>query len=163
MSTLPKEISAIELAKLFGITVPRISQLVSERVLPKAGRGRYPLALCVQAYIEYQKQITRNELNGGESLTAARKELTATKAELARLDLELKTGAVVPVAEVEQSLGMLVDAFRKRMLAMPSKFAQRIIATKSIVEVEGVLRDEVYHALEQIAESRFTSARDDAG
>jgi len=44
-------------AGLFGITERRIQQLAKDEIIPKAGRGRYPLTGTVQNYVRYLQTL----------------------------------------------------------------------------------------------------------
>lgn len=50
-------ISVVELAELFGLTERRIQQLVRENVIPRSGRGRYPMRESVRRYVAYLQAL----------------------------------------------------------------------------------------------------------
>ena len=54
------EVSAGFLSGLLGITDRRVQQLAAQGVLPKASRGRYPMAGCVRAYVQFLQNTKKD-------------------------------------------------------------------------------------------------------
>lgn len=99
---LPKNADAQTVGDLIGVSARRVQQLAREGVVPKAGRGKYPLAGCVQAYIAYwQRQAEEALSRGPANFKEARAKKVRAEAELKELELGLKRGDLVPVDVVE--------------------------------------------------------------
>ncbi len=126
------------------------------KVAPDAGtpkRPLYRLATVVKALMEREAKPDGRRGNGDVArLAAARTELAREQAETARLKNEATRGRLVPKDMVIRSGTIVFAAFRERCLAIPGKVAASC-EMRSRGEVEEIVRDEVYEALEVLSQS----------
>jgi phage terminase Nu1 subunit (DNA packaging protein) len=121
------ECTIAELASLLGLTVQRITRLQAEGVIKRIGRNRYNTAQAVQAYIRYRETTVRTELGDDGSLTSARVEWTETKARLAQLELQTRSGKLLSRDDVTNAWAAIVTTLRMRLLSVP---AQRLACSQ---------------------------------
>ena len=142
------------IARLLMIDERRVQQLAQEGVIPKAARGRYDLVQSVQGYIRYMQERARvSPQEGSGSYTEERTRHEAAKAALAELDLALRRGEVLPVADSEAAVIALASAVRTRILAIPSKVAPLAYAAESAHEAEAIVREHITEALQELADA----------
>lgn len=146
-------VSVDVLARLFGLTPRRIQQLTAEGVIPRSERGQYALVPCVQAYVGHlrstieqtQRETARLDTSdGGQRLKAA-------QASLAELDLALRTGRVVPVADVERDVGVVFDRLRAKLVALPGKWGPMLVGCRTIAEATARLEPAVHDAMADLS------------
>jgi phage terminase Nu1 subunit (DNA packaging protein) len=78
-------VSVTTLSKLLNLTPMRIQQLAQEGVIPKTGRGVYPLVPSVQGYVKYLQA----RVNGGGSVAGLATERTRlARAQSERLEAQ---------------------------------------------------------------------------
>lgn len=82
----------------------------------------------------------------------ARAERERTNAELARLELQQKSGKLVDVEVVRREVFQRARLLRDRILAVPSRVAAQLAAEKDAREVRRILDDELRKVLETIAD-----------
>ncbi|ESZ17511.1 hypothetical protein X735_12575 [Mesorhizobium sp. L2C085B000] len=80
MDFLTSTVTAAELGDVLNLTDRRIRQLAEEGVFERAGRGRYPLAGSVQAYIAAQETDESDELR--------REKIALMRAQRRRIELD---------------------------------------------------------------------------
>ena len=91
------------------------------------------------------------ETDGNLDLSQERAKLTKLQAEKATLELEQQRGNLIPMELViEGWQGLLANA-RAKLLALPPKVAAQVLGMESYVEVEHVIRDIIYEALDELA------------
>jgi phage terminase Nu1 subunit (DNA packaging protein) len=115
-------------------------------------RPLYRLATAVKALIAYEVKPDGRHGNGDSArLAAARTELAREQAETARLKNEATRGRLVPKDMVIRAGSIVFAAFRERCLAIPGKVAAPC-EMRLRGEVEAIVRDEVYEALEVLSQ-----------
>jgi phage terminase Nu1 subunit (DNA packaging protein) len=138
------------ICKLLDLTPRRVQQLSKEGVIPKAERGRYELVPAVQGYIRYLRDRAVNSDTGGDTYLADRSRLMRINADMAELDLQVKRGELMPVADVTSGLDRAFTVFRARTLAVPSKLSPQIVGVGNIHEIQSVLESEVTELLDEL-------------
>jgi phage terminase Nu1 subunit (DNA packaging protein) len=148
-----KQCTTAELAGLLGITVQRVTQLTAEHVFKRVGRNRYNTAECVQAYVRYREGLARAELGDGNSLTSARTEWVETRARLAQLELQTRSGELVSRADVTQAWSAIVSTLRMRLLSVPAHISAQCGAldTQTRGRVHDVATSQIHNALEELS------------
>lgn len=84
-----------QLAKLFGVDVRTVANLVTEG-MPKMARGRYSLAACVPWYIERERLAARAG-KGLNDLDLAKQRKTVAEARIAEIGLAKAEAQVIPM------------------------------------------------------------------
>jgi phage terminase Nu1 subunit (DNA packaging protein) len=127
---------------------------VLRSVPPDAGtpkRPLYRLATVVRALIEHASKPDGRRGNGDEArLAAERARLAREQADAVALKNAVARGEYVPLDLVMKGVEIVFTAFRERCLAIPGKVAA-MCEMRARGEVEGVVRDEIYEALEELS------------
>lgn len=155
-------------ATLFGVTPRRIQQLVAEKVLPRAERGRYDLAACVRAYIGHlQSQLDEARKVGtrpqaGEVLIENEKALRArVERELAEIRLEQARKSLVPAETVERDLDRMLGGLRARIVAIAARWADRMVGHQKARDAAPVLEELTRELLAALRRGHEASAEED--
>ena len=85
-------------------------------------------------------------------LTEQRARLAFHQANNERLKEEERTGQLIPADAVEQAWLDHVTAARAVLLALPTKLAPIVMSASTIREVEDFARDEIFRALDSLAD-----------
>lgn len=141
------------------LTPRRVTQLVHEGVVPRAGRGKYPLKDSVQAYCRYKDQLLLKKGSGGEM---AEEKLRTARLERRRKELEFEKleGNLITTEHHES---VLADAFRlvrSSIRNIPGALAPRIAGLDDPRDVERVLVPALDDALRAIVEAGKSFADD---
>lgn len=156
-------VKASVLAGLFDLSERRIRQLADAGVIPKAARGEYPLAQAIRGYVKFVGKDGRGPDDEASTFRRSRARLMNARAALAEIEQAEREGDLVPATQVEEGWIKIAAIIRARLLALPSKMAPRLAAMSSAALIEAALRDEVYSALTDIAETEVVVTSDDGG
>ncbi|MEL6301105.1 MAG: hypothetical protein AAFR07_05650 [Pseudomonadota bacterium] len=88
------------MAELFRMTPRRIQAMAEEGIIPKSGRGRYPLVASVQGYIAFLKERARTGAHKADEAIR----LKSAQADLQELKLAEIRGDLIPTDYVQQIL-----------------------------------------------------------
>ena len=96
-----------------------------------------------------------DERNTGESadLTKERALLAREQRKKATLERKKLEDELVPAELVEMTWSAMIGAMRARMLALPSRMAPVVAGMTNTFDIEAAIRDEVYVALDELADS----------
>jgi phage terminase Nu1 subunit (DNA packaging protein) len=116
---LQKQLSctAAHLAEMFGLSVPRVSQMIAEGIVVKVEIGKYDCIASVQNYLDKLRRKKPDKIQDPDTsgvpnidTSKARKEAAlAEKEELRLAEMKLE---VVPISEVEQREARIGAAVR---------------------------------------------------
>ena len=140
-------------AKLFRLTTRRIQQLAKDGIIPKSGRGKYPLLGVISGYVAYlQERALSGEVGPAEYQN---EKALKTKFEREKLEIEVQVlkGELVPKAQVDQAIGELISACKSRLLSIPTK-AAAVAVSMTEAEVAGLLTDQIYEALHELSRTQ---------
>jgi phage terminase Nu1 subunit (DNA packaging protein) len=146
-------VNAAELGRVLGISRASIANLATDRVLPRASRGMFGLAACVQAYIRHKLLQAGAADIGTKTLVAERSRLAKFKADAAEREGQIETGELVNVNDVDAAWQMVVRTINSRLLLIPTKVAPRVSTLTTAAEVQTLLQKELHAALAGIANS----------
>jgi phage terminase Nu1 subunit (DNA packaging protein) len=144
-------VNAATLGAVLGISRASIANLATDRVLPRASRGEFGLAACVQAYIRHKLLQAGAADVGTKTLVAERSRLAKFKADQAEREAQIETGELINVNDVDAAWQTVVRTIHSRLLVIPTKVAPRISSLTSAVEVQTLLQKELNAALAGIA------------
>jgi phage terminase Nu1 subunit (DNA packaging protein) len=144
-------VNAAELGHVLGISRASIANLATDRVLPRASRGMFGLAPCVQAYIRHRLLQAGAADVGTKTLVAERSRLAKFKADAAERESQVETGQLVNVNEVDIAWQTVVRTIHSRLLVIPTKVAPRVASLTTAVEVQTLLQKELNAALAGMA------------
>lgn len=142
------------IGNILGISARRVQQLAQEGVLPKAGRGRYQLVACVQAYIRYWQDRAvghgRGEGTNGDGILDRLREMKhrimSSEAALKEHELAKLRRESMPTADALQAIEQVFATVRGRLLNLPAK------VTPDLVDAGGDRR-RIRHVLATALES----------
>lgn len=135
------------MARLLNLTERRLQQLAKEGIVPKAGRGMYPLASTVRAYVSYlqQSEGAEGELDPDKLKPFMRK--AHYQAEKEKLSLAQERGELIPRIEVEMEFGRVAKIVTQALESLPDILERdagatppQIARTQSIIDV---VREEI--------------------
>lgn len=155
--TIETTVTAPELAVVLGVSGRRISQLVEDGIIQKAGRGKYNLADCVRQYVEFKSVPLPDE----EELAVIRRKADAdtrlkiAKAEMAELEAEEIKGNMHRSEDVAAMTEDLVYSMREALIALPGRLAVDAAAAKTPAEASDVIKREVYNLMRELAKHRY--------
>jgi phage terminase Nu1 subunit (DNA packaging protein) len=97
------------------------------------------------------KKWLDNRTGGDLDYTQERAKLTRLQAEKVTLELEQQRGNLLPLEMVIEGWQGQISNARARLLALPPKAAAQVAGMDSYVEVEHVIREIIYEALDELA------------
>lgn len=144
-------VSTQELSKVIGISTRHINRLDDEGVFKKIGRGQYRLCESVQTYIENYIRPKDDEKSGisynDEKALLTKAQREKAEIELAELREEIyRSDYIIPILQ-ELLLGV-----RNRLLAIPQRCAPQVMAADELIDVQEIVKREIYDALTELAE-----------
>ncbi len=140
-----------QIAHLLKLTPRMVNLHVREHGMPRISRGEYDLVQCVHWYIDYKDRLIKEARRGDESEQQARARLVKATADLRELELAHAREKLIDVNTVALMWERLVVAFKTRMLALPTKLPQRLIACKEIAQIKEALEQEICEALSELS------------
>jgi len=143
------DVTAETLAKLFELTERRVQQLASDGIIPRAGRGAYPLMDSVRGYLRYLKERAEGR-SAGNDLDAAKLARLELDVRLAQVELAKAEGEVIPVADHLEVLGRIVDGFRTKLVSLEGSWGPRVVGITSPAEGAAVVGAMVREAIEDL-------------
>lgn len=148
------EVNATTLATILGLTARRVQQLAQDGVITPVSKGKYLLAEAVQSYVEYrasEKPLSQAE---NDKLNA---DVVIKKAKATMLALEAKElqGKMHRSEDVAALTSDLIYTIRGSLIAFPGRLANEVIEAKTAAEAAKIIRDEVYLAMEGIANYKY--------
>jgi hypothetical protein len=142
------------------VDVEASEKLLDSRPISKRGRGtnRRPDAPIAPALAEVPREVL--EATPAKVLTSAANWTTAEanrRKEIAlaltrQLEYDLKSGAVVQIADVKATVEAEYGVVRDRILQAPAKLADRLLDCPDRHEIEKVIRDELFEVLTGLAD-----------
>ncbi len=143
-----------EIAKALGMTQQRVSQLVKNGVVIRDDTGA---VLLIDSLINYYKSNHgNNQLIDNLSFETERSLHEKAKREIAELHLAEMKNEMHFTADIELMVGGMVTVFKKKMLALPYKVAQKLVA-KSADDINEILTNEITSSLTEL--STFDAAK----
>ena len=153
-----------EIAAHLGLSVTRVSQLMTADILPKAPRGKHDLGACRTGYLEHLREVAagRGSKDGsGLDLVAERARLAAAQAEKCERENKIADGKFLEVATFHLMVTSAFRRVRSKLLALPSKMAPLMVGAKTPAEAHGILKTEIYAALNELAATRVAGISED--
>lgn len=138
-----------DLAEWLKLTQRRVIQLVDEDVIPKAGRGKYPLRACVTNYIVYLRKqaegtTSKSELTEEKLLTAR------VKRKRRELEYAEYEGRLIDIESHKAAMAEAFDFVRSNIRNLPGTLAPRLVGMDDARDIQRVLVAEVDEALRAI-------------
>lgn len=146
-----KTTDAATLAAAFGITARRVQQLAADGVLPKSGRGKYPLVEAVRAYVAHAL-AGQSATNEPDDLVEARRLLLVEQTRRERRQNDLAEGRMIPRADVEQAQVTALAAVIGLVESLPGRTAGQLAGMSHAAEIRMYLLGEVRQVRQLMAE-----------
>ena len=140
-----------------GITQEYVSKLKSQGILP-GGRGRQKMNLRDSrlAYINFLRTRARLSPKGTDtSISEEKTRLTKAQADKAEMEVEVITRGMIKAEEVRDGWIGFVSNVRAKLLNLPSKVAHQVVGLETYAEVEGLINEEIYEVLNELASSEI--------
>lgn len=148
-------------SRLFNITERRIQQLVTEGVIPRAARGKYPLIGTIRGYVTYLQERTLGDGVVRIDYQQEKAGLLQAQREKAQLELAELKGELSRNDDVARAWADLVLAFRAKLLAMPGNLVTLLDTAEDQVAREALARDLVEGALDELASDGLPEVGDE--
>lgn len=132
-------------AKWLGLTERRIRQMRDAGIIRETKPGLYDMKPTVQAYLAYLRNNTGD-------LNQQRAELTKTKKELAKLELDERKGDLHRTEDIERALTTMLMNFRTKVMSMPAKLAKTLAGMSDNAEIYDLLKKETDEALDELSD-----------
>lgn len=151
---MASELVSLEMiCKVIDLTPQRVLQLVKEGVIPKHERGRYELVPVVNAYVQFlrKKKIVGNV--HGDDYSTHRTRLTKARADITEMERAQMENRLIPSSDVELAWNSIVSNARNRLIAIPTKVAPVVFASKNLNEIRDIIKEEIYAALDELSDA----------
>ena len=156
--TADMEVSTSELACILGVSGRYIRQLTEDGQLKKTSQGRFKLCDSVQKYIASQsKEVGKDEasLKLERARRTAEATLKASKAQIAKMEVEELQGKRHRSEDVAAMTEDLIYTIRGALLALPGRLAVDTSTAKSPNEAAEIIRKEVHAVMQDLSEYRY--------
>lgn len=162
--TRGRVVNRAELAEINGVSMPTIDDWVKRRcpVVQRGGRGR-AWQFNTAEVRNWREDDIRAE--SSQAINATKDELVlrklAAETEQAELDLARSKDEVVPVEQLERAMVKAFGEVRAGMRnVVPGRAASRLLGETDETTFKEVLREEIDHALEALADSDLINETD---
>ncbi len=144
-----------ELAEHLDLSPQSVTDLVRKGVfIIKRGRSPVNIDACRVAYINYLRKAARyTKKDGTGDIGEEKTRLTKAQADAAELKVSELEGELIPAKLVEDTWTDVAAVIRVQLLALASKIAHLVLASKTYQEVEAIINKEIYETLDELAES----------
>ncbi len=154
-------VTAVEFAEYVGLTVQRVHQLVSNKILRKAARGAFDLKPCVHDYCKYLRDKSGGS-DGAQSEREARVRLLEVKADIAELE-HLEKARVMINGEVRKKQdSALAVILQNNLLSMADRLSPELAAETDAVAIHKQITAEVRNSLNSVITDMESTEVDDA-
>ena len=147
---LEKLAIAAEVCAWLDITKPYFDTLARGGVIEQAKtpdgqvvRGRYNLKDCVARYIAFLLSRTKDKPASGKEIEHWRTVKLKAEARVAELDLNVAQRKLIPMAEIEEQVGLMCAQLRGYWEGMPAHVAPLVVGKEDTGEVYGILDREM--------------------
>jgi len=149
--------SCKEIAAILDLSVRRVQQLAKAGHIPKSEgkNGRYKLLGSIQGYIKYLRNLSL-EIDAPTDLKDAKLRVEVARAEILELDAAQKASELVHKDHVSTVWTSVTGLIKSKCLALPSRTAADVYASRNLNEVRAVLENAVDLILIELAETDIT-------
>jgi hypothetical protein len=153
--SVPREVSPNELAAVLGLTSRALGKLAEKGIFSRLSRGRYDLAVSVQAYTAYREKLVEQRVTGGDgSYAQGRAKKVWEEARKVEHERVLREGRFMPVSEFRIPFESFLAIIRTMLLALPSKVGSRLHGRYDhalVIETAEVVKALVYELLTRVS------------
>jgi len=145
-------LSRKEIAHILGVDERSITNYAKEGI-PRSVKGRvirYPLAPCVQWFVEFR--VRQHEMGKGPSeLDLAKQRKTSADARLAELEVAEKEGELIPIDVALGAFSHLLEEFRARTMAATGRLSQVTVGLMTSAETAAAIEPVMDELLEVLS------------
>lgn len=139
-------------AALLKLSTARVHQLCNMGLIERNPDKSIDLIKAVHGYIDFlRKNSVENSAKSDMTATEAKGRRLIAQAKLTELELRLREGEVVQVVDVLPQWERMVQAFKFKMLAIPTKAAPMILGKNDLPVISDTLTDMIVEALNELA------------
>jgi phage terminase Nu1 subunit (DNA packaging protein) len=144
-----------KVASALNLTKQRVQQLVKEG-LPREDRGSYDPVKCMLWYVRYlqaalEKRSMPTPDDGFSGERVERVRLLQAHADLREMELARQRSSVIPVAEYERTLAIIIQTTTARVMAIAPRAAIDATGQKSRGMVQALIEKQCKEALAYLA------------
>lgn len=136
-----------EVANFLGLTQRRISQLAAEGVISKLENGKFNLKEISEQYYKFKYDMS----DVAQDYETEKAKHEAIKRRLSEIKLARIEGTMHDAADIERVMTDMLTNCRSRLLSIPTKAAPILVGIEDIGNIEGILRQNIYEALNELA------------
>ena len=145
-------VRAMDLAKMLDVSDRHIRDLANENVVKKTAQGKYLLLESVRGYIEYLKSrndadISLKDEKIKEETKRIIKDTEIKELKIKELKNQLHSADVIEKVMTDSLINM-----KGKLLSLSNKLAPQIIALDNLGEIQDVIQDGIFEALEELSE-----------
>ncbi len=152
--------SRAQFSKEMGITRGRVSQLLKKglpigpdgRIPMDAARAWYSANVHITGQKRGPKQPLDSKLPAAERLLEAQARKEEQLAELRAMEVLARKNELLEASGVRKGWSKIILAARSRLLQIPGKLAPKLLGKTNAVDVQEILRAEIYSALTALSE-----------
>lgn len=132
---IAEELSAAELAKLFGVVERTIHTLATKHVLPRNDAGKFDTRDLIRRYVEFSRKRD-------SELETAKVRLATEQADKIELQNALARREMLPAADVQREWESVLRDLRASLLAVSSRIGTRLpgLTVHDIAEIDAEIR-----------------------
>lgn len=156
----PTSLSQKDAAEQLGISTRQLRNL-DESGVPRTADGDYPWPEVRDWYVEFKQREAVERTMGGNgngnstaaAYYAARARKEAALADLREMEVQERRGHLLHIDDLVELFSAPLDRLRAQLLALPGTVAPKLADRElPIGEIATVLRDEVHHFLDSLAD-----------
>lgn len=140
----PGFIGLDECAQLLCLTKERVMQLVKDEVIPKAGRGEYPIVGAVQGYIKFLRADRRMT-----SQSQASSRLQQAKERQLQLKMAQEARELIPTEEAHAFTQMVVGTLMSRLSGLAQQVTRDGDQRRKLETAIDAIRSEVANLVKE--------------
>lgn len=139
-----------EAATHLGLSIKNLRLILMKLGFPTRGIDLDQVRL---AYIHYlQEAAAGRNSDSQKKMNDQRAELYRQQSRKAQMEADQLEGTLVPIDVMAKQLEEAVTAARAKLLSLPTKLAPKLVNKQKTVDVQAMLKDAIYEALNELAE-----------
>lgn len=146
------KVTQTEFGAWTGLTQPEVSKYVKANVIDLS-EG---LQASVVRYCKHARKTAsgRQGVSGEHDLTDERARLAHHQANNEALKERVNKGELLKMHDVINHWAEMISNARSKLLMIPSRMAPKVLRTKTVKDVEKMLKAEIVNALEELTEAQ---------
>jgi phage terminase Nu1 subunit (DNA packaging protein) len=140
------------IASVLDLSERHIRRLADDGVIPKPqDKGRWDLVKCVRGYVRFLRERAFGKEVAATDLHSEKTRLAKAQADRMELEVGELKGEYILVEWVAECWQYYTANARARILGIPSKTANQVLAATEYSEVEQIIKLQVTEVLEELA------------